>query len=370
MKKNVASQSIGAQMVATADGTAFTSAVTIYVTGDNGVQAVGSVGAGACTHEGNGYHSYAPAQAETNYNHIAFTFIGTGAVPATVQVFTSFPQTGDSYEKVDTEVATLVTGVADIQARLPAALTGDGNIKADTLRVGGTLQTAGDIPALVTTVDTVVDAILVDTAEIGAAGAGLTAINLPNQTMDIVGNITGNLSGSVGSVTGAVGSVTAGVTLAASAVQAIWDALTAALTTVGSIGKLLVDRIDAAISSRLASASYTSPLDAAGTRTAVGLAAANLDTQLDAIPTAAEINAEVVDALNVDTYAEPAQGTPAATTSLAAKLNYMYKSWRNKKTQTATTYSLFNDDAATVDHKATVSDDGVTATKGEITTGP
>lgn len=60
-------------------------------------------------------------------------------------------------------------------------------------------------------------AILLDTAEIGAAGAGLTeaggtgdhltAIDLPNQTMDI----TGNLSGSVGSVTGAVGSVTGAV---------------------------------------------------------------------------------------------------------------------------------------------------------------
>lgn len=36
----------------------------------------------------------------------------------------------------------------------------------------------------------------------GTAGAGLTAIDLPNQTMDITGNITGNLSGSVGSVTG------------------------------------------------------------------------------------------------------------------------------------------------------------------------
>ncbi len=48
-------------------------------------------------------------------------------------------------------------------------------------------------------------AILIDTAEIGTAGAGLTNINLPNQTMDIVGNITGNLSGSVGSVTGNVG---------------------------------------------------------------------------------------------------------------------------------------------------------------------
>lgn len=46
------------------------------------------------------------------------------------------------------------------------------------------------------------DAILVDTAEIGAAGAGLTNINLPNQTMDITGNITGNLSGSVGSISG------------------------------------------------------------------------------------------------------------------------------------------------------------------------
>ena len=49
--------------------------------------------------------------------------------------------------------------------------------------------------------------ILTDTAEIGAAGAGLTNINLPNQTMDI----TGNLSGSVGSVVGAVGSVTGNV---------------------------------------------------------------------------------------------------------------------------------------------------------------
>jgi hypothetical protein len=51
-------------------------------------------------------------------------------------------------------------------------------------------------------VDGIVDDILVDTAEIGVAGAGLTNINLPNQTMDIIGNITGNLSGSVGSVTG------------------------------------------------------------------------------------------------------------------------------------------------------------------------
>ena len=46
-------------------------------------------------------------------------------------------------------------------------------------------------------------AILIDTAEIGVAGAGLTNIDLPNQTMDI----TGNLSGSVGSVTGLTAAV-------------------------------------------------------------------------------------------------------------------------------------------------------------------
>lgn len=40
--------------------------------------------------------------------------------------------------------------------------------------------------------------VLVDTAEIGVAGAGLTNINLPNQTMDI----TGSLSGTVGGIAG------------------------------------------------------------------------------------------------------------------------------------------------------------------------
>jgi hypothetical protein len=89
MIKNTAGQSIGAQMIAATDGSAFTDAVTVYVCGDAGIQAAGSVGSGACTHEGNGYHTYAPAQAETNYSLIAFTFTGTGAIPVTVQVETA-----------------------------------------------------------------------------------------------------------------------------------------------------------------------------------------------------------------------------------------------------------------------------------------
>jgi hypothetical protein len=139
MRKNVASQVIGAQMIAASDGSAFTGSVTVYVTGNGGTQAIGSVGSGACTHEGNGFHTYAPAQAETNYDHVAFTFIGTGAIPTTVQVYPNFPQTGDAFARLGAPAGASVS--ADVAA-----------VKMDTA------------------------ATLVDTAEIGAAGAGLTAL--------------------------------------------------------------------------------------------------------------------------------------------------------------------------------------------------
>lgn len=86
MKKNVAGQTIGAQMLSDTDGSVFTGAVTVYVIGDSGSQALGG---GVCAHEGNGYYSYAPSQAETNYDHIAFTFVGTGAITSTIQVYTT-----------------------------------------------------------------------------------------------------------------------------------------------------------------------------------------------------------------------------------------------------------------------------------------
>jgi len=127
MKKNVASQSIGAQMITAADGTAFTGSVTVYVTGDAGTQSVGSVGSGACTHEGNGFHTYAPAQAETNYDHIAFTFIGTGAIPATVQLFTTFPQTGDSFARLGAPAGASVSAdIATVDSNVDAILVDTG----------------------------------------------------------------------------------------------------------------------------------------------------------------------------------------------------------------------------------------------------
>lgn len=92
--------------------------------------------------------------------------------------------------------------------------------------------------------------------------------------------------------------------------------------------------------------------------------------QIDDVPTAAQINAEVVDALNVDTYAEIGQEAPAATQTIRKMLAYLYKAWRNQSTQDATTYKLYNDDATTVGQKATTGDDLTTFTRGEVGTGP
>jgi hypothetical protein len=52
----------------------------------------------------------------------------------------------------------------------------------------------------------------------------------------------------------------------------------------------------------LLSSAYTAPLDAAGTRAAIGLAAANLDTQLAALPTAAQIVAAQLTTAITESY--------------------------------------------------------------------
>lgn len=138
MLKNVAGQKIGAGMVSAVDGTAFTGAVTVYVCGDAGTQAAGSVGSGACTHEGNGYHTYAPSQAETNYDLIAFTFTGTNAVPATVQVLTvselwtaaaERTALGLASANLDTQLST-IAGYIDTEVAAIKAKTD--NLPADT----------------------------------------------------------------------------------------------------------------------------------------------------------------------------------------------------------------------------------------------
>lgn len=73
---------------------------------------------------------------------------------------------------------------------------------------------------------------------------------------------------------------------------------------------------------------------------------------------AAEVNAEVVDALATDTYAEPT-GVPAATATLAAKISVMYMMARNGVTVTSTK-KQFLDDGGAAEFEKDLSDDGTT----------
>jgi len=110
-----------------------------------------------------------------------------------------------------------------------------------------------------------------------------------------------------------------------------------------------------------------SPMDAAALRTALGLAAANLDTQFAAIPTAAEINDEVKDVLATDTLAEPTT-VPAANATAFAKLAWLFLLARNEALQTKTTPTAsIKNDSGTVIATSTTSDNGETFTRGKWT---
>lgn len=112
-----------------------------------------------------------------------------------------------------------------------ATLASTTNITAGTITTVGTLTTyTGNT---IQTGDSF--------ARIGVAGAGLTNIDLPDQTMNIVGNITGNLSGSVGSVTGNVGGSVASVVGAVGSVTGAVGSVTGNVggNVTGSVGSVV-----------------------------------------------------------------------------------------------------------------------------------
>jgi len=84
----------------------------------------------------------------------------------------------------------------------------------------------------------------------------------------------------------------------------------------------------------------------------------------------AQVNAEVLDVLNVDTFAEPGQGTPPATTSLINKIGYLYKFLINKITNDGSETKVYNNASSVVDQKASTTDSAGTFTRDKFETGP
>lgn len=167
-------------------------------------------------------------------------------------------------------------------------------------------------------------------ARIGAAGASLTAINLPNQTMDIVGSITGNLSGSVGSVTGAVGSVTGAVG-----------------SVTGAVGSV-AGNVDGSV----ATATNLTNAPTSGDLTA---------TMKTSVQTA-------VDAAIDTAIAELGVAAPTATPTLRTGMMLLYMALRNKlvvQTSGTDAIEIYNNAGTKIAAKA-ITDDGSDYTEDEM----
>jgi hypothetical protein len=199
------------------------------------------------------------------------------------------------------------------------------NLDAQVSTVGGGSLTVGGIA------DAVWDEILSGHAISGSTGEALNAAGgagdpwitaLPGSySAGQAGYILGtNLNATVSSRSTYAGGDTSGTTTLLSRLTStragyldnIATAAPSAATIASQVRTELTTelaRIDAATSTRLATASYTAPLDAAGVRSAVGLATDNLDTQLSAIDT-------VVDSILDDT------GTAGVVVASGSKTGY------------------------------------------------
>ena len=83
----------------------------------------------------------------------------------------------------------------------------------------------------------------------------------------------------------------------------------------------------------------------------------------------ADVNAEVVDALSTDTYAE-LTSVPGATAAISSMIRFIYLLSRNKIAENSATetQTIYQDDGSTVFAEATVQTSGTTTTRGELTT--
>lgn len=179
-----------------------------------------------------------------------------------------------------------ILDVSTTQFNGSAVVQSGGRPEVNTTHVGGTSQTAGDIVGDTNDIQARLPAALVGgrmDSSVGAMAANtLNASALATDAVDeivdatwdeaIAGHLTAGSTGNALNAAGSAGDP--------------WSTPLPGAYGAGTAGKIIGDNINATISSR-------STLDAAGIRTAVGLATANLDTQIAALPTAAE-NADAI----------------------------------------------------------------------------
>ncbi|KKL71133.1 hypothetical protein LCGC14_2097930, partial [marine sediment metagenome] len=225
-----------------------------------------------------------------------------------------------------------------------------------------------------------------------AIGAGVTYEILPNAGVDIqswLGTLAamaapnalvgGAVDADVSALQASVITAASIATAAISAAKFAANALDAAALATDAVQEIVDGVLDEAIAGHVGAGSVgnlVERLDLLATGGAGGLTDAravllsNLDAAISTIATPAQVNTEVLDVMNVDTITLPAAVAPPLAPTHREAISHLYKAYRNRKTQTATQWSLMADDESTVQQKATVSDDTTTAIKQEIVAGP
>lgn len=243
--------------------------------------------------------------------------VGGNVVGSVGSVVGHTPQTGDAFARlgapagasvsadvaaVKSQTAAIEVDTADIQSRLPAALV-SGRIDASVGAMAANVMTAAAAAADLTTE---LQSGLATAAALATAQGDITAILADTAAMPTAAGIADAVWDEAISGHLTAGSTGAAVNAAGSAGDP-WATPLPGAYGAGTAGKIIGDNIDAAISSISGGG-----LDAAGVRAAIGLASANLDTQLSAIDT-------VVDSILVDTAEIGTAG--AGLTALASAAN-------------------------------------------------
>ena len=282
MLKNTSGQIICFHMYDASDGSdVITGSPTVYVLKDGGAQATGT---GAKVSEGQGVWSYAPSASETNASHVAFTMVLAGSLSQTINVY---PSTIDYTDGVRAGLTALPNAAADAAGGLP--ISDAGGLDMDALATS------------LTTIDTNVDAILDDTGTSGVVIATATQDSIVDKVWDEpkAGHTTADTYGAY--LDQSISSTTTGGVTADAIADAVWTEVLSAHTGVAGGAAEALD-----------AASSGGGLDAAGVRAAIGLASANLDTQLSTI----DNEIATIDA-NVDAILEDTGTTiPASLTTI------------------------------------------------------
>lgn len=312
---------------------------------------------------------------------------GAGGLAAlATDVITSGAVAASAVTEIQTGLATQasVDTIDDFLDTEIAAILADTNELQTDWANGGRLDNILDARASQTSVDDLPTNAELTTALAAADDAVLTAVAGVQTTVDDIPT-NAELATALASADDAVLSAVAGVQTSvddlptnAELATALGTADDAVLAAVGALNDLDATEVQAAAAAALAA--YDGPTNAELTTAladlptnaelATALASAD-DAILAAINalenlSAAEVNAEVVDALSVDSYTE-LSAVPSAATNLANMLRAVYAYTTNRVTETATTQTLRNRANSATIATHSVSDDGSTYVRGSAT---